>query len=165
MRQASHAAMLGCGRVIRPGEVIVELHLWNEHFLRIPHNGPDLVWAKLMRRRFNDSLGDLAIHMDENPDLSKAVAVCGCGGIAYEGNGGKVARLMQKFGFDVFPCPDREPAARLIDFFCDFWSLLLVFAYNPRSARADLLFRRRCELWMSREVLRQRFGRLANPTD
>jgi hypothetical protein len=156
VRNANRPMSLNCGRSIRPGDAVVELHLWNEHVLRIPSAGPDLAWAKHMRRRFRDSLVDLAMHLDEEPALRGAAAVCACGGIAYEGNGGKVARFMEKFGFEAFPCPSH---GRLIDFFCDFWSLLLVIGFNPRSARTDLLFGRRYELWMSREVLSQRFGR------
>ncbi|MGH6877115.1 MAG: YkoP family protein [Rhizomicrobium sp.] len=165
LRRATRETALSCGLTVRPGGAVVELHLWNEHFLRIPRHGPDLAWANIMRRRFRDSLGDLAIHMDEDPALNEAVAVCGCGGIAYDGNGGKVIRFMEKFGFEVFPCPDRNAAETVVEFFCDLWVFFLVFAFNPRSARADLLFRRRYELWMSREVLRQRFGRLGDRGD
>lgn len=158
--RAARAATLYDGQAVRPGDPIVELHLWNEHFLRIPPDGPNLAWAKIMRRRFENSLGDLAIHIDECADLAGTVAVCGCGGIAYDGNGGKIIRFMEKFGFEVIPCPRGSAAARLIDFFCDFWVFLLVCTFNPRSARTDLLFRRRYELWMSREMLCRRFGRM-----
>lgn len=164
VRRAAHETALSCGRTIRSGDPIIELHLWNEHFLRIPPDGPNLAWAKMMRRRFQDSLGDLAIHIDECTALGDAAAVCGCGGIAYDGNGGKIIRFMQKFGFEVFPCPQRSAGGRLVDFFCDFWVFLLVCAFNPRSARTDLLFRRRCELWMSREMLSRRFGRMGDRT-
>jgi hypothetical protein len=161
-QRATHAIELSCGRTVRPGDPIVELHLWNEHFLRIPPEGANLAWAKVMHRRFRDSLGDLALHLEEHTALEDAVAVCGCGGIAYDGNGGKIIRFMEKFGFEVFPCPHRSAAGRLIDLFCDLWVFFLVFAFNPRSARTDLLFRRRCELWISREMLSQRFGRLGD---
>lgn len=162
VRRATHEITLSCGRTVRRGQPVVELHLWNEHFLRIPPDGPNLAWAKLMRRRFRDSLSDLANHLDGCEALDEAVAVCGCGGIAYEGNGGKIVHFMQKFGFEVFPCPKPSPAGRIIDFFCDLWVFFLVFAFNPRSAHADLLFRRRYELWMSREMLSRSFGRFGD---
>lgn len=161
LRRANRSAALSCGRTIQPGDATVELHLWNEHVLRIPSAGPDLAWAKLTSRRFRDSLVDLAIHLDESPALSEVVAVCIGGGIVYEGNGGKVVRFLQRFGFEVFPCRSH---GGLIDFFCGVWSLLLVIGFNPRSARADLLFGRRYQLWMSREVLSERFGRSGGRT-
>lgn len=164
VRHATHGANLSDGSTISPGDPIIELHLWNEHFLRIPPGGADFTWAKVMRRRFQDSLGDLAIHVDECGALESAVAVCGCGGIAYDGNGGKIIRFMEKFGFEAFPCQQRHGIGRMIDFFCDFWVFLLVCAFNPRSARTDLLFRRRCELWISREMLSRKFGRLGERT-
>jgi len=164
LHQARHSVLLGCGRSIEPGDVIVELHLWNEHLLRIPAGGPNLAWGKLIGRRFNDTLGDLAMHMDEDAALSAAVAICVCGGIVHDGNGARIVRFLQKFGFESFPCPDRGRAGRLVDFFCDVWSFLLVLAYNPHSPRAEFLFQRRCELWMSREVFNRRFGRYAQRT-
>lgn len=163
-RRAARKATLKNGLTIRPGDPIVELHLWNEHVLRIPPDGPSLAWAKMMSRRFQDSLGDLAIHIEECAAFDTAVAVCGRGGIAYDGNGRKIVRFMEKFGFEALPCPRRKIAGRLIDFFCDLWAFFLVFAFNPRSVRTDLLFSRRYELWMSRETLGRRFGRLGDRT-
>jgi hypothetical protein len=150
---------LGSGAMIHAGDPVVALHLWNEHFPRIPAEGPDLAWAKLVHRRFHDSLCELAFYLEQSPE--SFVAVLACGAIAAARSGGKLVRVCESFGFEIFPAPGRTAAIRFVDWFVDFWIILLVSAFNPRSLTAELLFRPRYEMWMPREVLFQRFGRYA----
>src|SRR5260370_40664511 len=55
------------GTRIREGELIGELHLWNEHIPRYSEHGPDLGWAADMRRRILLSLRLLAQHVERHP--------------------------------------------------------------------------------------------------
>src|SRR5260370_7040416 len=55
------------GTRIREGELIGELHLWNEHIPRYSEHGPDLGWAADMRRRILLSLRLLAQHAERHP--------------------------------------------------------------------------------------------------
>lgn len=157
--KAPHDVVLGCGRTIRAGDPVVELHLWNEHFLRIPADGPDLVWGKLMRKRFRDSLFDIALYMEDSPEMTEVVAIWARDAIPLAKSGRKLARICECYGFEVLPMPERSALEKFVGWFIDFWVVILVMAFNPRSLSADLLFRPRYELWMSREVLFRRFGR------
>lgn len=156
---APHDLTLECGRRIRAGDPVIELHLWNEHFLRIPAEGPDLLWAKLMRKRFRDSLFDIALYIEDNPETAGAVAIWARDAVPLAKSGRKLARICECYGFEVLPAPERNPLERFVGWFVDFWIVFLVMAFNPRSLTADLLFRPHYELWMPREVLLRRFGR------
>lgn len=158
LRRAERDVTLDCGRTVHSGDTVVELHLWNEHLLRIPPGGPNFAWAKLMRQRFRSSLYDLAMYLEQNEALFRVVAIRACGVIGREANARKLARICECYGFEIFRRPDEEALGRFVEFWCDIWIFLLVCAFNPRSLSADLLFRPRYEWWMSREALLARFG-------
>src|SRR5260370_34529300 len=55
------------GTRVSAGQLIGELHLWNEHIQRYSEHGPDLGWAADMRRRILLSLRLLAQHAERHP--------------------------------------------------------------------------------------------------
>src|ERR1043165_7162087 len=69
--------LLSDGTEIHEGERIGALHLWNEHVPRYAGNGPNLAWAKEMRRRMLWSLGLLADYIEHDPAWQTVQAFCG----------------------------------------------------------------------------------------
>src|SRR6266404_6114684 len=61
--RAEEAVRLPDGTQLRPDDAVLELHLWNEHLLRVPSRGRDLGRAMTLRRHVLESLRRLAAYM------------------------------------------------------------------------------------------------------
>src|SRR5713226_9324042 len=67
--RAGREMRLSDGTRLRPDEPVLELHLWNEHLLALPPEGPTLSWAAVTRRQVARSLTRLAAHVLAEPKL------------------------------------------------------------------------------------------------
>lgn len=133
------------------------LHLWNEHLPPLPEDGADLAWARQVGRRFVYSLYALGRHVQASPRLSAARAVGGVTVLLWSGSRSGGARLMERMGFTIFPY--RRPLGRFGEFWENFYSWWLMWAYNPASLRRRQLARlQRAEIWMAMEAFLQRYG-------
>jgi YkoP domain len=142
---------LADGALLRPGDTVMELHLWNEH-LRVPETGPDLRWAAASRRRFDRSLQRLAAHLETDPKFGAVRAVMIAP--ALTGRQQRKDRRYMRYLLraDWSAVPRRTSALRrlhqLID---DFWLWLLGRAFNPRNTKPTGFLRHREEFWIARE--------------
>src|SRR5262249_10562964 len=75
-RRAEREMRLSDGTTFRPGDRVLELHLWNEHLLTLPPRGPTLRRAVAARRQVMGSLCRLATHLQSAPDLGEVKALC-----------------------------------------------------------------------------------------
>jgi hypothetical protein len=155
LTQASHDLCLP-GSIVRTGEPVLLLHLWNRRVAPIPPQGPDLAWARLMYHRFVHSLRKVADHMQQSPQLANVRAVGGVTVLAGSGNGSG-SHLMSRLGFTLMPYhPRLEP---LGEFWENVYTWLLMWAYNPASLRNKNLWGlKRVEVWMPAEEFLRRFG-------
>ena len=85
--------LLSDGTEIREGERIGALHLWNEHVPRYAGNGPNLAWAKEIRRRMLWSLGLLADYIEQDPAWQNVQAFCGDSMLSSRIGGAQLRRL------------------------------------------------------------------------
>jgi YkoP domain len=137
--------------LIRAGDTVMELHLWNEH-LRVPESGPDLRWAATSRRRFDRSLQRVAAHLETDPKFGAVRAVMIAP--ALTGRQQRKDRRYMRYLLraDWSAVPRRTGALRrlhqLID---DFWLWLLGRAFNPRNTKSTGFLRHREEFWIARE--------------
>ncbi len=67
--RAERAMELSDGTRLQPGDLLLELHFWNEHLMTLPSAGPTLRWAVSTRRQVTRSLHRLAAYLQRTPDL------------------------------------------------------------------------------------------------
>jgi len=144
-------------QVVTDGEPVLALHLWNEHVLTVSPDGLDLAWAKSMQRSFVKSLHSAAGYLQSNPELAEIRAVGGASALLYPGGGVGGIKLMNRLGFIVVPY--HSSLGRLGEFWENFYSWMLIFAYNP----GDLRYRHfwalhRTEIWMLADEFIQRYA-------
>jgi len=156
--------LLSDGTEIHEGERIGALHLWNEHVPRYAGNGPNLAWAKEMRRRMLWSLGLLADYIEHDPAWQNVQAFCGDSMLSSRIGGAQLRRLAPRYGFEIV---ERPPTlSRYLHTFAD--SLIvwgLTRAFNPAALPRQRFVRDHHKVWISCATLRRFYGRAANPED
>ncbi len=134
---------------IPAGSEVLFIHLWNEKIPAIPSNGPDLGWARRTQRLVLHSFRAVARHLQDEPALQPVQAV---GGVIAQthlqgADGGRT--LLEHLGFRLYPY--HRPAGAFGEFWENFYTWWLMWAFNPASTRAHPMFRlQRNEFWMSR---------------
>jgi hypothetical protein len=152
-------ARLADGTHLQPGDAVVELHLWNEHLLRVPPRGSDLRRAMALRRGALGSLRRLAAYMlaDRRFDDIKALRIEPA--LAGVRAATMLTRIVARYGFEVALDGSAAPAGSwLFRMFDNLWMSLLAWTFNPVSRERWRSDRRRREFWISRARFLARFG-------
>jgi hypothetical protein len=153
---------LSDGVRIGPGELVLDLHLWNPHIPPVPEGGPNLAWARRTRARFHHSLEELARVVAGDPALREARACrarMNCVGQGYSGE--SLSHLIERFGFEDVDEGRASMQERIHNAFENILIIALIWTHNPEAVRSDKLLRRRRPVWMSCERLLERY--LARP--
>ncbi len=146
---------LSDGTRVRQGDLIGELHLWNEHIPPVPRSGPDLAWALAFQRRMTLSFRELATHIETRPRLQDVRAFRGeiyfggPYGVAHFGH------LAERWGFDLVS-PDGGTGlwGRLTGWGANVYAWGLIWAFNPASLQGEGPRKlRRDQIWISRNLL------------
>jgi hypothetical protein len=165
--EAQHDILFSDGAVVRTGDRLISLHLWNEHIPAIPPDGPTFAWGRRMGRAMDVSLRQLATFMSHRPEFDRVVAIRGDMAESTAQTAAQLLRIMQHFGFE--PLAQQRAVSwsqRLHQFGENILVLLLLLAVNPVAARINVLSRVRFEVFLSRESFTKRYGHsaLANCT-
>jgi hypothetical protein len=142
---------------VQAGETVLAIHLWNEHVPPLARGGSDLAWAARTGRLFLQSLHAAGKYVCGHPELAGLPAVCGATAVfsPFQRSGG--SELMRRLGFTVLPY--RGPLGRFGEFWENFYSWWIIWAYNPAGLRrrrfGDL---RRAEIWMPMDEFISRYG-------
>ncbi len=146
------------GTPIREGELVGELHLWNEHIPRYSEHGPDLGWAADMRRRVVHSLQLLAQHVEHHPAWQHLSAFRADATLSSRLGDIQIRRLALRHGFELVEPPSSlfRPLHALGDSLSA-WSLTR--AFNPAALSRQRFLRDHHELWISRALLLKRYAR------
>lgn len=155
---AAEPAALSDGTVLRPGDAVLELHFWNEHFPPFGPGGPDLAWARQVRRSLENSLRELAAFLARHPELDHLPALRGLVALGSAGQAAQLLRLCLRLGFEPVPAPAPGPLARLHRLGENMLIVLLVLALNRRALAPALLRRTRTLVYMPRSVLLRCYG-------
>jgi hypothetical protein len=145
------------GTLLKEGEPVGVLHIWNEHMPPIPPSGTDLAWACVTKRAARKSLCLLADYVNNNPELDRLRAFGGESFFLYTR---RTSRLLERIGFEgaVDPPPARWQE-RLRMRGVRLWTWLLRRAFNSQSVREhrpkDLLPQ---HAWLTRRTLMERYG-------
>lgn len=151
---APRALALSDGTLIRPGDPLLDLHLWNEHVPAIPPGGVTLRWATAAARCARSSLRTLAAETraGHTPNF---VALRGC--LRFDG------RLLQApfagCGFDTVVETPHSARAWLHELGETCLVAMLLWAFNPAGLGHAHLMHPCRFVWMSRTRLLERHGR------
>jgi hypothetical protein len=160
---ACMAVSLSDGTEIRDGEPVGALHLWNEHVPRYSGNGPNLAWAKEMRRRMLRSFRLLANYTERDPAWQPVRAFCGHSMLSSRIGAAQMRRLALRHGFElVEPPPTLSRHLHTLADSLIVWGLTRTF--NPAALPRQRFLRDHHELWISRSTLRRLYGREARRT-
>jgi hypothetical protein len=157
--EARRRILLSDGTVIRPGDPILELHLWNEHLPAMPAAGPSAAWAILMKRLLRRSLILTALHLEQERALAPIVALHGAPPFRSRLGAAQMLRAAKRFGFDLIEPDAPVTWASLVHDVLDgmlLWALMR--AFNPSAQRSNGSSRHRYHLWISRQKLLCCFG-------
>jgi hypothetical protein len=156
--KAQHTLQLA-GGVVKKGGPVLGLHLWNERIRPIAPGGPDLTWGLWLRRSSEYSLHLVGRQMRLDPSLAGVQAVGASTGALVPGETSSGLRVMQRLGFAAGP-PPRRRFGWFIEFWENFYSWWLIWAYNRGSLRYHRFSGMgRTEVWMLTADFLRRYGR------
>jgi hypothetical protein len=153
-RQSPRAITLADGAQVNQGDLVAETHLVNEHLPRHTGAEPAAGWP-MMRL----SLSELARRIEAESDLAGARALYGEIGFLPDDRLPQFDRILRGLGFELVPGerPGLNPLRRA--FWRNVLSLGYLLRFNARAARpAGFRAVRRCQAWMSRDALLDRYG-------
>jgi hypothetical protein len=151
--------VLAGGTVIRPGDRILDLHIWNEQFPCFPGQGATLSWARRISRDVERSLQQLAEYLRRTPQLRDIKAVRADARLSGRHMTPQLIRICTAWGFETGPqlCVPAGGSIRRMGE--NILILLLVLARNARALRPDSFRRQPVQIFLSRAVLDRRYGR------
>ena len=156
--RSSKEIILSDGTRIEKGEVIGELHLWNEHLPRMDEEGPSLEWALKAYYLWRGSLRKLAAYLEDEPRFDHVRAFRGETAFLREDLEGRA--WFKRMGFDLIRADRNGKLKRFGEFWENLYIWWLIWTFNPGSLRGkDLLRMERAQLWISRQALLERYGR------
>jgi len=148
---------LSDGTRIEKGEVVGELHLWNEHLPRMDAEGPSIEWALKAHRLWRGSLEKLTAYLENDPQFASVRAFRG--ETAFLRDDLEESGLFERLGFDVLRRDRGDKLRRFGEFWENLYTWWLIWTFNPGSLRRKDLFRmERAQVWISRRALVERYG-------
>lgn len=163
---ASREIQLADGTRVREGDLVLQLHFWNEHLPQMPEAGPSAAWAALMKRRMRRSLVAVAAYLERRHELDAVEALHGAAPFASRLGAAQAVRTAQRFGFEVVdPDGALEWRERIHVVFDSMLLWGLAYAFNPAGLRSKGLLRHRHQVWISRRKLLLRYGAPAAAAD
>lgn len=157
--RADARVSLSDGTLVRPGDRIIDLHLWNEHVPLMPAAGPTLTWARQMSRGLDVSLRELAAYLARRQDLGDVVALRAQMKFGSAQQSDQLARISGHYGFEKVE--QRGPLSlgeRLHLLGDSILISMIVLARNAAAFRLSGLWRDCTVVYLSRRTLLRRYG-------
>jgi hypothetical protein len=164
MSQSEQSFELADGTAVRPGDRLLNVHLWNEHIPAVPAAGPTIVWARRFYRHLELSVRHLARYCVECREVEDVVAIGANLVQATREQRTQLTSIMGRFGFapprgrkrhhaerDYLEAPLRRLGENIL-------ISAMVLAQNPVVFRTDSLWRVRTPVFVSRAALIARYG-------
>ena len=152
---AARPIVLSDGARVRPGDQVLDLHIWNEQLPRFFGPGADFTWAALIRRNLLHSVRSLARHLAQDPQCQSLVAIRARVTFGGRRQASQIRRAAARFGFEMV---GGGPPNGLHELGEDMLIWAFARAFNPAALRRHKLRRDRTELWISRDRLLQLHG-------
>ncbi len=163
--QSGHEIALSDGTKVSSSGRVIELHFWNEQLPSAAELGSALAWVRQMDRCARLSMGELARHLAHRPDLDDVRAIRANISLGLHEHTRQMIHLVRRYGFEAMPRPKppklRDRVHRLGE---NILITMLIAAHNSAALRADILWRSRLMVYLSRRVLEQRYGAGSGPS-
>jgi hypothetical protein len=146
-----YEVVLSDGTLGRPGDQVIDLHLWNEQIPAIPVAGPSLAWGRRFSRCFAESLHELARFLISEPELLDITI------IRANTNLDSLHRIAARHEFETILDPVRLSPWESVHRFGEntlYW--LLTLACNSGGAWPNTFWRSRKWIYLSRRVLERK---------
>jgi hypothetical protein len=150
---------LGDGTVGRPGDPVLQLHLWNEQIPAIAAEGPSLAWGRQFDRCFTQSLCELARFLAGDPNFLDVAIIRANVSVGTKAQSVSLDRILSRHGFETVRDPATLTLAEHVRRFGEnilYW--LLTLACNSAAARPNKFWRSRSLIYLSRRVLERKYG-------
>jgi hypothetical protein len=148
LSRLSSDVLLSDGTIGRPGDRVIDLHLWNEQIPVAPMAGYSLAWGCRFSRSFAKSLGELAqslVNRGELSDINIVRAIT---------NLDSLHRIAARHGFEAIRDPvDPSPWERAHRFGQNILSWLLTLACHCGRTRPQKFRRSWQVIYLSRKAL------------
>ncbi|QGM47175.1 YkoP family protein [Methylocystis heyeri] len=155
---SDEAIMLGDGTLVRAGERLIDLHIWNEHVPSTGDQGPTMGFIRRLNGQIDFSLAELADHLEKREDLNDVKAIRGNLVFASRSRIAQLARIASAYGFEHIPRQVAPTIAERLHIFGEnILVSMLVFMRNPKTLRRDTLARDRTRTFLSRQALQRRY--------
>lgn len=155
-RRSPEAWSLADGTHVNKGDLIGELHFWNEHIPPMSPNGPDLAWARRFWHQLHTSLDLLAEHVHTDPRWEGVEVFGGVLLAAGQYEPETMAAVAARIGAEVRPLPTPQGWwPRFARFWENGYTRALIWTYNPGSLRGRRGDRRYVILISRRSLLRR----------
>ncbi len=150
---------LSDGTHIHPGDTVAILHFWNEHMPQIPAEGAGLAWAQKFYHQIVNSLEELAVYTNDSPAMQSVTGFHGVPPFGGDDLSMVPRKIFERWGFELVP--NEKPntlANRFTRFWENFYMMMLVWTFNPRSLRGKQpIHLHRDEIWISRKALLEKY--------
>jgi hypothetical protein len=148
------------GTVVRAGERVINLHLWNEQVPPFPAAGPTLGWARRISFALDRSLRELAAYLTEHSSLADVAIISATMGFGPLAHSDHTAKVAAHYGFvrAVDAISARSLPERLHQFGENILISMIVMSRNAAALRSGTLSRDRVRVFLSRAELIRRFG-------
>lgn len=154
LTHAKYSIKLATGDQIRRGDLIAELHFWNERLIEVLSGQSLLCRGVRLRYSLHHSLAVLAKYLEQSNDMPRVKAIHA-----------RLARSAQKpfsrhrpFGFEFVPAP-KSSIGQLHDLLENILIYALCWAFRPVHRKRRLSAVKRAEMWMSTKDLLDLYGR------
>jgi hypothetical protein len=153
---ADQTVLLGDGTLVRSGEPMLKLHLWNEQVPSMGRNGPTIGWAHRLNRAVDVSLRELTRYLHHHDRMHQVLAVCADMRLGSSSDSEQLIRIAARYGFEIHDRSQLHESqlhrvGELI-LIC-----MLVLATNPAALRGSTLRRDIVRVYLSRSTLEQRY--------
>jgi hypothetical protein len=156
--------VLSDGVHVRPGDRLISLHVWNEQFPAFPARGPTLAWARHFNCAFDNSLHELVHFLEARKDLDDVKAICGNVPFVPIARSAQLARFVGRFGFEKIAVNGSQSLRQRVHWLGENILIsMMVLAHNAAALRADILWRDRTLVSLSRQMLQRRYGLVREP--
>jgi hypothetical protein len=153
------AVSLSDGARIPKGAALLVLHFRNEHLSLLLGGDASLETGLVFVRGARHTLRLLAEFLRAHREFDDVQALYGEFGFVQEARVEQVARMSARLGLDCVPCEKPGWDPRRFTFWENVYSWWMMWTYNPASlAGKSFGAMRRCEIWMSRARLTDRYG-------
>lgn len=153
--------VLSDGTRCEPGDRALDVHLWNEQVPRLRIGS--LRWARQINECLEISLRELAHYLSENRSFDDVRAIRANMAFGTRDQSRQLVHISHRFGFEpISPPRPRTWRERTHLFGENILISLMVLARNKAALRGDSLWRARTQVFLSRNILEQRHGKVAN---